>query len=127
MLKSFLLLITIVTWASIYPAALALGLVLSDQKNSLLWEIQFESHYLLAVSFIRDTLDALPTTSIWVVGIVLCKLMQMLGFTKLANASLIFYPAALLLTVFIADLPDLFWQMTLVGWVLNLFFLGKAK
>ena len=118
----------LITWGSIYPLTLAAIFLLdSNARQELLWQIQFESHYLLVRQFVFDYLHALSITSIWLVAIVAYKFIYNAGHPKLAKWLPLTYPIVLVLILFMASASDIFWQMAITGWLLNWLFIGDKK
>jgi hypothetical protein len=121
-------LLLIFAWLSIYPLALVLGFLFdSDASQELFWQFQFESHYLLALHFIRDFSQAALLSSIWLLVVFIFQILRKTSFKKFANGLLLVYPFILIAVILINDLPDLLWQMSAIAWVLNLFILSNRK
>lgn len=118
----------LITWGSIYPLTLAAIFLLdSSARQELLWQIQFESHYLLIRQLVFDSLHALAFACIWIVAIIAYKFIYNAGRPKLAKWLLFIYPILLALTLFMLSTSDIFWQMAITGWLLNWLFIGDKK
>jgi len=118
----------LIAWGSIYPLTLiAIFLFDSNSRQELLWQIKFESHYLLIRQLIFDYLHALPITFIWLAAIIAYKLICNTGHAKLATWLLLSYPILLAAILFMLSTPDIFWQMAITGWLLNWLFVGGRK
>ena len=123
--RVFRLITALIAWGSIYPLALmAIFLLDPSARQELLWQFQFESHYLLARQLISDSLSVLIFTSLWLVSLIFYRLATN---KKISTWVFILYPFVLAAILQIFLTPDIFWQMAIIGGLLNLLFVGKKK
>lgn len=121
----FRLIAALIAWGSLYPLTLtAIFLLDTSAKQELLWQFQFESHYLLARQLIFDSLSALIFTSLWLVSLIFYRLAPN---KKISTWVFVLYPFILAATLQIFPIPDIFWQTAIIGGLLNFLFVGKKK
>jgi hypothetical protein len=126
--STFRLIAALIAWGSLYPLTLtAIFLFDSSAKQELLWQLQFESHYLLARQLLFDILSALTFTSLWFVALIFYQLLSNRSHLKTASWVFVSYPFALAATLQIFSIPDIFWQTAIIGGLLNFLFAGKKK
>jgi hypothetical protein len=124
----FKYILIIALWVAIYPVTL-LCHILFDKLliEELVWQIQFESHYLLITRFVSDWLDAIYISSIWLVVIIICQAVRKTRRDSVVKWFLFLYPLILIAILLLIGIPSIYWQMAITGWMFNWFFMGTPK
>lgn len=126
--STFRLFAALTAWGSIFPLTLlAIFLLDTSARQELLWQFEFESHYLLARQLIFDGLSTLTFTSPWLAALILYRLLPNKKNQKGAAWIFIMYPFVIAATLQFFPTPDIFWQMAITGGLLNLLFVGSKK